>query len=299
MIMPQTVSAMSFSPPAAGTVIVPQTDVFGRPTGTSVATQGAGAPGAPAPAEASQRIPHAAMVNAMNPAIAINSDVVGWLHIPNTNMNTPILQHAQDNSYYLYRNIHRQHFPNIYWRNAPYTVTYLDFRTIIGEGWRHGSSRNMVLYGHNWTNLRRPFDIGNTGGHTMFGQLPSYTSIDFARANPHIYFSTPELEGVWRVFAVGYTDVRADFFYNNPNPNDEQFQHILNGWRPRTIFNFDVEVDTTDRILTLSTCTRHSPTLGANQRFVVVARLLRPGESDNDVVNVVPNPNLNNPMFPS
>jgi len=262
----------------------------------SASSTGSGTMAAGGHFAASTRVPHQTVRNTIARDAAINPDVKGWLLIPNTNMSMPILQHAENNSFYEHRDIHRRYHANIDWRNAPITATYLDFRSRFGSTWRNMTSRNTVIYGHNWTNLRAPFDIGNHPRHTMLGQLPSYTSVEFARANPHIYFSTPELEGIWRVFAVGYSEVSASFFYNNPNPTDEAYAHIINQWRLRSVLNFDVEVDTTDRLLTLSTCTRQFGNF-PQQRFVVVARLLRPGETENDVVNVTVNPNPQNPRF--
>ena len=222
----------------------------------------------------------------------INSDVVGWLRVPGTNINSPIVQTTRENGneWYNTRTWRGVNFPNNNWRNFAYTSTFLDVRTRTGTTWASGS-RNTVLYGHNWTNLFRPYDIGMNNNHTMFGQLPSYTNVNFARANPHIYYSNRNNEGIWRVFAVATVEVHPNFNYNNPNPTHEQLTGIINEWRARSVLNFDVDVNANDRILTLSTCTREFPAMGEHQRFVVVARLLRPGESENDTVNVTVNPN--------
>lgn len=214
-----------------------------------------------------------------------NKDVKGWLVVPGTNINEPIVFSNKDkNNFYLYRDWTGKNYPNTTYNNFVDTATYVDYRYIWGESWK-SSSKNTVLYGHNWTNLRAPLDIGNVSKHTMFGQLPSYTDVKFAKENPHIYFSTGENEGVWRVFSVGYTELSKNFNYNVPNPKDASYQKILDEWDKRSILDFDVDVDTSDRILTLTTCTRMY-NLGEKQRFVVVARLLRSGESENDKVTV-------------
>ena len=211
----------------------------------------------------------------------MNSEVKGWLMIPGTNINMPVNYSNKDNNYYLYRDWKGNNYPNITWRNwynYPDNTTYVDYRHRWGDSWQT-SSKNVVLYGHNWSNLRAPFDIGsnqaNDRTHRMFGQLPSYTSIEFAKWQPHIYFSTADYEGIWRVFAVGYCEISPNFFYNNPNPTKEQRQELISEWRKRSHFNFDVDVNADDVLLTLTTCTRqHGST--ENQRFVVVARLLVP-----------------------
>ena len=57
--------------------------------------------------------------------------------------------------------------------------------------------------------------------------------------------------------------------------------------------NFGVDVNSSDKLLTLSTCTRYYGNTD-NQRFVVMARLLRPGE-EMGPVSVTYNPNHQQP----
>ncbi len=233
---------------------------------------------------------------------SVNPDVKGWLMIPGTNMNMPVTYSSMDNNYYLYRDWKGNNYPNITWKNwfnYPDNATYVDYRHRWGDSWQT-SSKNVVLYGHNWSNLRAPFDIGtsqaNDRTHHMFAQLASYTNIDFAKWQPHIYYSTADYEGIWRVFSVGYCEITPNFFYNNPNATKAQRQELVDEWRKRSQFNYDVDVNGDDILLTLTTCTRqHGST--ENQRFVVVARLLRPGESEKDPVNITVNPNVKHPDF--
>ncbi|MCL2579887.1 MAG: class B sortase [Oscillospiraceae bacterium] len=230
---------------------------------------------------------------------AVNSDVKGWLVIPNTNITHPITLSTADNNYYLYRDWRGNNYAGrLNWQNwnqFPDTASYLDFRTRLGNSWAN-SSRNINIYGHNWNNLRHPLRIGNHPGFSMFAQLKSYTDINFATSNPHIYFSTGDMEGIWRVFAVGYAHTTPMFFYNNPNPSREATETLISEWRARSHINFNVPVSADDRLLTLTTCTRVHGTTDT-QRFVVVARLLRPGESENDVVTATPNTNIRHPDF--
>ena len=243
----------------------------------------------------SAKFPYSAVQKAITEHSAINKDVKAWLMIPNTNINRPVTFSSQDNNYYVYRDWRGTNYPNTTYQNYPDTATYMDFRTVLGNNW-NSSSKNIVIYGHNWNNLRNPMVIGDKPGYLMFAQLPSYTNIDFAKTNAHIYFSSGENEGIWRVFAAGYCELSAEFFYNNPSPTTNEMQSILNEWKQRSLFNFDVDVNTNDRLLTLSTCTRQFDA-GSMQRYVVVARLLRDGETENDIVNVTVNPSVKQPKF--
>jgi sortase B len=224
-----------------------------------------------------------------------NEDVIGYLIVPGTNIAKPIPYSSKDNDYYAYRDINGVNYPNTVYNNFKETSIYLDYRTKLGKTWSK-TSRNLVFYGHNWTNLREPLDIGSENKHIMFGQLPSYTNIDFAKKNPHLYFSTGENEGIWRVFCVAYAEISPNFNYNAPNPNEEQFEKLLGELKDRSMYDFDVDLKTTDRIITLSTCTRQY-NMGSQQRFIVVARLLRKGETEDDEVTVTVNKDMKKPNF--
>ena len=225
----------------------------------------------------------------------INKDVIGWLNVPGTGIQEPIVFTNQDSNYYLYRDINGKNYPNTDYLNYVNTAIYADYRTKFGATWQK-SSKNIVLYGHNWNNLRYPMKVGDHQGLTMFAQLPSYTDLTFAKTNPHVYFSlgdnstrgTTANEGIWRVFAVGYTETSKDFFYNHPNPSDEKMQELIDGWAKRSIFKYDVDVAPSDHILTMTTCTRvyDAGAMKTTQRYVVVARLLREGETENDTVRI-------------
>ena len=152
-------------------------------------------------------------------------------------------------------------------------------------------SKNTVLYGHNWTNISANPRIGNEDD-VMFAQLTSYHHLDFAKEHHYVYFNSLHKDMVWVVFAAFYTHI--NFNYIEPNPTDAEFKNIINGAKERSEHIFDVDVNTSDKILTLSTCTR---AFGKSdkQRFVVMARLLRDGESLSNI-SISKNPNPRRPF---
>lgn len=225
-----------------------------------------------------------------------NADVKGWLIVPGTNINEAIVHSSKRNSHYTNRDWRGNAYP-ITERNFsdyPQLAAFADYRVKWGETWA-GTSRNTVIYGHNYTNLRQPLDIGTDNNHTMFGQLPSYTDLSFAREHPYIYYSTGKNEGIWAVFSVAYSEPGASYKYSHKN--------LIAEWKERSLFDFDIEVDASDHLLTLSTCTRQYVVGGdiyyEDQRFVVVARLLRDGESEKDTIAVTANPDPKPPLFPA
>ena len=158
---------------------------------------------------------------------AVNSDVVGWLRIPNTNIDYPVVHHP-DVNYYMARDVYKN--------NSRNGVIWADGEAQFGPG---KSTRNTVLYGHNWTNISRNPRIGNPND-VMFAQLTAFQHLSFAQRTPYIHFSTAEQEQTWVVFAAFYTDI--DFYYIACFPDDTLFAEIVTGAKARSEHIYDVEV---------------------------------------------------------
>ncbi len=204
----------------------------------------------------------------------LNEDTVGWLYVPGTTINESVVQ-TVDNEYYLRRtNLGKQNYDGCY---------YADFRGTLGS--RDTLSKNTVIYGHSMN------DDPNGG---RFSQLKKYLDINFATENPYIYFSTPESDMVWQVFAVFYTE--KYFNYNDPNLSAADFLNVVNDARQRSQFNFDTTVGANDKILTLSTCTYvYDAGYPNDYRYVVMAKLMDKN-AEQTAVKVEKNPS---PKAPS
>lgn len=203
---------------------------------------------------------------------SVNSDTIGWLRVPGTNIDYPVVQNTYDVNYYTHLGYNKQY--------SYYGVIWTNPNTRAGSS--SNISSNTVLYGHNWTNVSAYPRIGYSND-IMFAQLPSYHWLSFARTYPYFYYSTDQEEMTFKVFAVFYTEL--SFAYNTA---EGDMSSIIAEARKRSLHNFDVDVSASDKIVTLSTCTRaYGQT--SNQRFVVMGRLLRPGETI-EAVNVTANP---------
>ena len=217
----------------------------------------------------------------------INSDVKGWLNIPGTNINYPVLHDSR-----VFLNSAVPHFyldKDIYKQQSRNGVIYADPAATFGTS--AALPRNTVLYGHNWTNVSANPRIGSASD-VMFAQLTSYHHLNFAKSHPYIYYSTADQQMAWVIFAAYYTDI--NFNYILPNPDDAGLTAIINGAKARSRHIFNVSVSSSDKILTLSTCTR-AYGQSDRQRFVVKARLLRPGETFVPI-DIVANPR---PVLPT
>ena len=193
-----------------------------------------------------------------------NDDVVGWLRVPGTNIDWPIVQNLYDVNYYTKKGYDKQYsFNGVIWTN-PGTRTSAS---------ASGLSSNTVIYGHNWTNCTASPRVGYSGD-VMFAQLTGYHWLSMAQSYPYFYYSTAEGgQFTVKIFACFYTELA--FIYNDPEGN---MDYIIKEAQRRSRHTFDVDVNSSDKIVTLSTCTRaYGQT--SNQRFVVMGRLLRPGET--------------------
>lgn len=204
-----------------------------------------------------------------------NEDTVAWLHIPDTTIDDAVLQ-AEDNDYYLRKDETKQYnFFGCY---------YADYENTLGE--RNLFSRNTVIYGHN-------MDDNKVHGK-KFGQLLKFLDKDFAENHPYVYLTTEDDKLTFKIFAVYYSDI--NFNYIHVNPDDLTFMDLLNEAKQRSEYHYEVDVNATDKIITLSTCT-YKYGMREDQRFVVQARLLRNDEETPATVSVEKNANPKAPQF--
>ncbi len=212
---------------------------------------------------------------------SVNSDVIGWLKVPTTNINYPVVKGPNTN-YYIDKDIYGNYSVNgVIWADS-------DIRTGSGSQ----LSNNTVIYGHNWTNYSANPSVGRSGD-VMFAQLTSLQHLWVAQQIPYIYFSTPEEDMAWQVFAAFYTDTNLDYIVTDPGSST--MQYIIDEAIARSEHVYDVSVSASDKILTLSTCTRR---FGArsDQRFVVMAKLMD-STSNLPSVSITANSSPKRPQF--
>ena len=200
-----------------------------------------------------------------------NKDTIGWLYIGDTTINDVVVKvnYNDDNKYYLRRNANGE--------NDNDGCYYADFRCKSGN--RSTLSKNTVIYGHNLGRAENALltDYENHANGPKFAQLLKYQDEEFAKNHPYIYYSTIEEDMVWQVFAVFYTPISFD--YINPDPADATFTSLIKKAQDLSFYDYDVDVTSNDKILTLSTCTYrladdtklHYPN---DYRYVVMAKLL-------------------------
>ena len=164
-----------------------------------------------------------------NELLRKNPDTVGWIEVKGTNINYPIVQ-TTDNSYYLTHAFDKT-------KNEAGWV-FMDYRNDAVN-----FNQNTILYAHSRL----------TG--SMFGSLKNILESSwYTNKNNHIIrLSTPTENTMWQVFSV-YT-IPKESYYITPSFNStEAYREFLNTMKIRSEVEFSAEVNTNDKILTLSTC---------------------------------------------
>ncbi len=171
----------------------------------------------------------------------MNDEVVGWIEIPNTRIDYPIVRHS-DNSFYLTHSFNKK-------KNQAGWI-FLDYRSDMSK-----NEKNTIIYGHNRLD------------ESMFGTLKNLTKEDYLKNNEHyIYVETPDANYKYEIFSIYRIDTTDD--YIKTNFSDEELSSWLNVLKNRSIYNFNVAISKEDNILTLSTCSNK------NKKLVVHAKLL-------------------------
>ena len=175
----------------------------------------------------------------------VNPDVVGWIKVNNTKIDYPVVQ-STDNKYYLKRDFNK--------KSNSMGWIYMDYRNNI-----YNLSNNTIIMGH------------NIKAGLMFGTL-RYTTNESWYTNPEnqiITFNTKIKNMKWKIFSVYSIPVTNDYLYANFGDLDE-FKSFADKLKARSIYDFKVEINKDDHILTLNTCGPTSAT-----RVVVHAVLIK------------------------
>lgn len=221
-------------------------------------------------------------------AYSINNNLVGWLSIPGTEMDTAVLQ-GSDNDYYLKRDFYERYTTETIATN--YGNIYLDYRCSNTDD----ISKNMVIHGHT---------TGRSDGipKQSFRSLYDYRDMKHFIENPLIKYSTLYREYTFKICAVFLSstmpkDDNGYFFnYIYPDMSESNMVGYIEQVKQRMLYDTGVSLEPTDKVITLSTCI-YDYGKSVDTRLVVVGRLLHEGESEAiDASLVKDNPDYRRPQ---
>lgn len=161
--------------------------------------------------------------------LKINNETKGWIQVNGTNINYPFVQNS-NNDYYLTHSYDKS-YNQAGW-------VFMDYRNDT-----ESLDKNTILYAHGMNNK------------TMFGSLRNILNSSwYNNTNNHIIkLSTPTENTLWQVFSVYHIETTNDYIQTEFT-SDEEYQTFLDTLKGRSAVTFDTSLNTTDKILTLSTC---------------------------------------------
>ena len=162
-----------------------------------------------------------------------NSDVVGWLEVPNTNIKYSVVK-SNNNDYYLNHSFNKE-YNKSGWIFADYNNKF------------DGTDKNIVIYGH------------NVRDGSMFGSLKNIVNEDWYNneENYNIKFDTEYEEATYRVFSIYKIEVE-DYYIQTKFKNEKSYKDFLKTIQKRSIKKFEEQLTLEDTILTLSTCANNN-----------------------------------------
>ena len=174
---------------------------------------------------------------------------VGWIQVQGTNIDMPVINgfdYGDDG------------ISDYAWRSSEYDT----------------DETREVISGHNIINVSST-PIRDMSMLNYFEGLMAFTYYDFAQDNLYISYTKEGKEELYKIYAIGFYDYAGNNDRSMSNP--EQIKEYIASVRNNSIYDYDIEVDENDELITIKTCTRY---FGAfeKQLFVIDARKVRDNE---------------------
>ena len=168
----------------------------------------------------------------------INPEIYAWIQVPDTKINYPILQHeGEDQGYYLTRDLYGK-------SNQAGSIYTEDYNN------KDFQDYHTVLYGHNMKN------------GSMFHNVRYFADREFFEEHRELYVYMPEKILKYEIIACYEYDDRhllGMFDYDDMEAYGEYLEEIMNPRSMYAMIREGWELDTDDKLLTLSTCIANKP----------------------------------------
>lgn len=178
-----------------------------------------------------------------------NPDMVGWITVPDTKINYPVVQTPDEPNYYLHRDFDGE--------NAACGCPYVQENCDVNK-----PSDNLIIYGHNMKN------------GTMFGELDKFKNKDFWSEHKTLSFNTLienrtyEIVSVFKTLADSEKPDAFPYYRFVEAENEAVFDTFIAESKKLALYDTGVDAVYGDKLLTLSTCEYSQ----ANGRLVLVAK---------------------------
>lgn len=180
-----------------------------------------------------------------------NPDMVGWLKIPDTNIDYPVMQTMDDEQYYLYKDFFGNKDKN--------GTLFMDTDSDCEK-----QNSILMIHGHHMKS------------GAMFGGLSEYSDKEYFDKHSEIIFYTKDKIKKYDIISVFATKIYGEdtdefcyykyFSLEDKETFDEYYENI----KDLSLYDTKVAAEYGDEFIVLSTCAYHTK----NGRFVVVGRLI-------------------------
>lgn len=178
-----------------------------------------------------------------------NHDFVGWVNVPGTNIDYPVMQTKNNEQFYL----HTSFYGYYDYEGVPFCSALSDVKK---------PSENILIYGHNMR-------YG-----TMFQNLERYYDKSFYDDHKYFTFNSIYRNGKYEIIGVVRTDVYnwSYKYYEVANCTKREFDDYLDFIKSKSIYQTDLidSVKYGDKLVTLSTCAYHN----AAGRLLVIGKMI-------------------------
>ncbi len=181
-----------------------------------------------------------------------NPDCMGWIQIPETNINYPVMYAPTQVDKYLYRDFEGKYL----YRGLP----FLDEQTRLNE------SQNYIIYGHHMAD------------GTAFHDLVKYLNSEWVKEHQYMYLNTAYGEGIYQVMDVVITKIFLQddecfkYYKYTGVLNEEEFNTYVYYMNKMSSYNSGITAAYGDQLVSLSTCFRNYDPDG---RLVVVFKRIQ------------------------
>ncbi len=178
---------------------------------------------------------------------------LGWIKVEGTNIDYPII----------YKNVH----------SDKENIDYL-WSPSLTEELTNGENR-LVIYGHNIKNVSS-HPLYKKTNLVRFEELMYFVYYDFVKDNQFIQLTYNGEDHLYRVYAVQFTSASKDD--GEMTYTKEETANYIKNVMEGSIYNFHVDVNQDDNIISLITCTRFFGLTSDMTQFKVDAREVRENE---------------------
>lgn len=182
--------------------------------------------------------------------LSVNKDVAGYIQIPDTTIEYPVLYDSDSSYKYLKTDIEG--------KPSKYGSICLKYTNYTGKV---EFARNTLIFGHHMKN------------GSMFAEVTKYKEKEFFEQHPYIYYDNLLEEAVWYVFSVYVVDADNETV-ETKFESDGAFVNYINLLKSKSAYPIDIELTSKDKIISLCTCSYEY----SNGRTIVHAVKIEDGD---------------------